>query len=80
MLHDVEFLKFMLPHYVKDEILESMLTETIKCAKERCDGSAMLQDDTDEINQARSAVRDFLSTSSGDDGLLSRFTIPTSEE
>jgi hypothetical protein len=79
LLVDVEFLKFMIPHYVKDEILQNILTETIKCAKERCDSSAMLQDDTDEINQARAAIRDFMSTNSGDGGVLSRFTIPDEE-
>ena len=77
LLVDVEFLKFMIPHYVKDDVLRNILTETIKCAKERCDSSAMLQDDTDEINQARASVRDFMSTNnSGQDGLLNRFTIP----
>jgi len=81
LLVDVEFLKFMMPHYVKDEdttssALESLLTEAIKTAKERCDASAMLQDDTVEINQARAVVRDFMACSGGEDGVLQRFTIP----
>jgi hypothetical protein len=76
LLVDVEFLKFMIPHYVNDEVLKSILMETVKCAKERCDGSAILQDDTEEINQARAVVRDFLSKNIGEDGVLNRFTIP----
>eukprot|EP00531_Pseudo-nitzschia_arenysensis_P000542 CAMPEP_0116132144 /NCGR_PEP_ID=MMETSP0329-20121206/9391_1 /TAXON_ID=697910 /ORGANISM="Pseudo-nitzschia arenysensis, Strain B593" /LENGTH=1063 /DNA_ID=CAMNT_0003626639 /DNA_START=34 /DNA_END=3221 /DNA_ORIENTATION=- len=82
LLVDVEFLKFMLPHYVKDETLsdatnpltglESLLTEAINNAKERCDASAMLQDDTIEINQARAVVRDFMASNGGEDGLLQR--------
>jgi len=85
LLIDVEFLKFMLPHYVKDEfladgsntvsVLESLLTEVIKNAKERCDSSAMLQDDCLEINQARAVIRDFMARNRGEDGLVSRFTI-----
>mmetsp|Transcript_2439 Transcript_2439/g.2692 ORF Transcript_2439/g.2692 Transcript_2439/m.2692 type:complete len:1170 (+) Transcript_2439:111-3620(+) len=85
LLIDVEFLKFMLPHYVNDEfltdgsntinVLESLLTEIIKNAKERCDSSAMLQDDCLEINQARAVIRDFMATNGDDDGLVSRFTI-----
>lgn len=89
LLVDVEFLKFMLPHYVKDETLsdttnpltglESLLTGAINNAKERCDASAMLQDDTIEINHARAVVRDFMASSGGEDGLLQRFTIPEEE-
>ena len=85
LLIDVEFLKFMIPHYVKDEFLsdgsntisalESLLTEVTKNAKERCDSSAMLQDDCSEMNQARAVIRDFMATNGGEDGLVSQFTI-----
>ena len=96
LLVDVEFLKFMMPHYVKDEALsdhsttnplaglESLLTEATNNAKERCDASAMLQDDTLETNQARAVVREFMASISGgdddDDGLLQKFTIPEEED
>ncbi|MGK3739788.1 MAG: hypothetical protein ACI90V_006635 [Bacillariaceae sp.] len=85
LLIDVEFFKFMIPHYVKDEflsdgsntisVLESLLTEVTKNAKERCDSSAMLQDDCSEMNQARAVIRDFMATNGGEDGLVSQFTI-----
>jgi hypothetical protein len=75
----------MIPHYVKDEflsdgsntisVLESLLTEVTKNAKERCDSSAMLQDDCSEMNQARAVIRDFMATNGGEDGLVSQFTI-----
>ncbi|KAG7350533.1 Vps51/Vps67 vacuolar sorting complex protein [Nitzschia inconspicua] len=84
-LVDMEFLKFLLPHYVKNEtlpdgsnprtILENMLSDICMCAKERCDGSATLQDSSTEINWARAAVRDFMSNKSNDDPLLGRFLI-----
>jgi hypothetical protein len=93
LLVDVEFLKFMMPHYVKDEALsdhsttnpiaslESILTEATNNAKERCDTSAMLQDDALETNQARAVVREFMASIGGDDdGLLQRFTIPEEED
>lgn len=44
-----------------------MMTDANICAKERCDGSALLQDHSTEINQARAAVRSFLSDSSSKD-------------
>mmetsp|Transcript_16296 Transcript_16296/g.35400 ORF Transcript_16296/g.35400 Transcript_16296/m.35400 type:complete len:804 (-) Transcript_16296:151-2562(-) len=92
LLVDVEFLKFMMPHYVKDEelidhsttnpitSLESILTEAIKTAKERCDSSAMLQDGAVEINQARAVIRDFMATNGGNDGLMSQFTISEEDD
>ena len=94
LLVDVEFLKFMMPHYVKDKTLsdhsttnplaglESLLTEATHNAKERCDASAMLQDDALETNQARAVVREFMASISGgdDDGLLQKFTIPEEED
>ena len=86
LLVDTEFLKFLLPHYVKDESdsnplagLESLLAEATNNAKERCDASAMLQDDTLEINQARAVVREFMASIGGDDGLLQKITIPEEE-
>jgi len=91
LLIDVEFLKFMMPHYVKDEALsdhstsnplaglESLLTEATKSAKERCDSSAMLQDDTVETNQARAVVREFMASNGGDGELVQRFTISEEE-
>ncbi len=88
-LVDIEFLKFILPHYISDELLpdgsnpqtvvESLLTEAVKSAKERCDSSALLQDDSVEVNEARAVVRDFMAsnsdTSSTTEGLVYRFTI-----
>jgi vacuolar protein sorting-associated protein 51 len=86
-LLDMEFLKFLLPHYVKDEaladgsnpqtILESLLSDVCACANERCDGSALLQDNSSEINQARAAVRDFMSHNkeNKDDTVLNQFII-----
>ena len=92
LLVDVEFLKFMIPHYVKDEALsdhsttnpiiglESLLAEAINIAKERCDASVMLEDDTLEINQARAVVRAFMASADGEDGLLQTFIIPVEED
>eukprot|EP00536_Pseudo-nitzschia_multiseries_P016994 jgi/Psemu1/223392/e_gw1.1329.7.1 len=92
LLVDLEFLKFMMPHYVNDAelvdhsttnpitTLESLLTEAIKTAKERCDTSAMLHDDSVETNQARAVVREFMATNGADDGLTSRFTIPEDDD
>ncbi|VEU35998.1 unnamed protein product [Pseudo-nitzschia multistriata] len=92
LLVDTEFLKFMLPHYVKDEeladhstanpvaSLEGILAEATKNAKERCDGSAMLQDDALETNQARAVVRGFMASNGGSDGLVGRFTISEDDE
>ncbi|KAL3904799.1 MAG: hypothetical protein SGARI_004754, partial [Bacillariaceae sp.] len=84
-LADVEFLKFVLPHYVKDEplldgsnaqsVVEALLVEAAQCSKERCDGSAMLQDNGTEVNQARAVVREFLAVNGGEDGSLSRVII-----
>jgi len=78
-LVDLEFLKFMIPHYVEDEVLETLLTEAVKCAKERCHNSAMLNEDTEEINQARAAVRDFMAVNDGEEGILNRISIPDEE-
>lgn len=85
LLVDLEFLKFMITHYVGDEhfsdgsnarsILESLLKEAQKCAKDRCNGSAMLLDETSETNQARAVVRQFMAENSGDRGILGQFTI-----
>jgi len=92
LLVDVEFLKFMMPHYINDEALsdhsttnplaglESLLTEVINNAKERCDSSAALEDDTLEINQAREVVRDFMASNGGDDGLVQRFAIKEDDD
>mmetsp|Transcript_11899 Transcript_11899/g.28195 ORF Transcript_11899/g.28195 Transcript_11899/m.28195 type:complete len:1121 (+) Transcript_11899:63-3425(+) len=92
LLVDIEFLKFMLPHYVKDEALSdhsttnpitslvSLLTEATKTAKERCDSSAMLQDDTLETNQARAVVRGFMAPNGADNGLVKNFTISDEED
>ncbi|KAL3906781.1 MAG: hypothetical protein SGILL_009137 [Bacillariaceae sp.] len=82
---DIEFLKFVLPHYVKDELLldgsnaqsavEALLVEVAQCSKERCDGSATLQDNSSEVNQARAVVRDFVAVNSADGGIVSLITI-----
>lgn len=86
LLIDVEFLRFLLPHYVGDEAdhgttnpltgLEALLTEATKNAKERCDSSAMLLDDALETNHARAVVRGFMASNGGGDGLVRKFTIP----
>jgi hypothetical protein len=83
---DMEFLKFVLPHYVKDELLldgsnargvvEALVVEAVQCSKERCDGSAMLEGSSTEANQARAVVRDFLAVQGGENGVISQFTIP----
>jgi vacuolar protein sorting-associated protein 51 len=88
-LIDTEFLKFLLPHYVKDEalpdgsnrhtMLETLLSDTCTCAKERCDGSAMLQDNNWEINQARAVVRDFM-LNNKDETFLNHFLISEHED
>jgi hypothetical protein len=86
LLVDLEFLKFMLPHYVVDDhlsdgsnthsVLESLLKDAAKSAKERCDTSAMLQDPTSETNQARQFVRRFMEeNSTGHDSIVRQFTI-----
>ena len=88
LLIDVEFLKFMIPHYVSDDesshhgdgsntvnVLVTILSEIIKSAKARCDSSATLQDDCLEINQARASIRNFMAINCGEDGLIRRFTI-----
>jgi hypothetical protein len=56
-------------------VLESLLADASACAKERCDGSAMLQDTSTEVNQARAAVRDFMDTEGNKDAPLSNFFI-----
>jgi hypothetical protein len=87
-LVDIEFLKFMVPHYVTGEplpdgsnaqtVLDSLLTEAVKSAKERCDSSAALHDDSVETNEARAVVRDFMATNSGKEGQVHRVTIQES--
>lgn len=69
---DVEFLKWFLPHYVKDETLPdgsnartsllSLLTEVVQTARERCviEGEGLYQD-VDETNDARATIRVFMS-------------------
>ena len=82
---DIEFLKFVLPHYIKDEVLPdgsnaqgvvgALMAEVMQCSKERCDSSALLQDNSSEVNQARAAIRDFLAVNSSEGGVISRITI-----
>ncbi len=71
---DVEFLKWYLPHYIKDEALfdgsnartalSSLLTEVVQSAKDRCvleqgDG---LYEDVEETNQARATIRHYMAS------------------
>lgn len=69
---DVEFLKWILPHYIKDEALSdgsnartalnSLLTEAIQTAKDRCAGVEELYQEVEEVNQARSTIRQYMSS------------------
>lgn len=71
---DVEFFKFLLPHYVRDEFLadgtngkssvESILGEVVSTARSRCIALTELGEEQEEVNVARSAIRTFLSVSS----------------
>jgi len=73
---DVEFLKWFLPHFIKDETLSdgsnartslaSVLAEVVQTAKERCviDGEGLYQN-VDETNQARATIRRYMSSQRG---------------
>lgn len=79
-LVEIELFKFIIPHYVKDEfladgsnartVLEALLTDAIQTARDRCVDSYMLGEE--EVNQARSAVRNFME----DKETIARFVIP----
>lgn len=83
LMADIEFLKYMLPHYVKDEVLadgsntktmlEALMTDVMSTARVQCSASSMLDDEQEEINYARSAIRIFISANSN--VLFKRFVI-----
>jgi hypothetical protein len=89
LMMDVEFWKFLLPHYIKDEffadggnarsMLESLLTDIIHAARDRCVESDLLfgnGNGDEEVNQARSAVREFMSRLQSEDrDILQKFVI-----
>ena len=75
LIVDVEFLRWYLPHYIKDETLpdgsqargalETLLTEAIQTAKDRCPDRAELGEENDEKNHARATIRIFMSSIQG---------------
>eukprot|EP00526_Cylindrotheca_closterium_P001651 CAMPEP_0113631014 /NCGR_PEP_ID=MMETSP0017_2-20120614/16117_1 /TAXON_ID=2856 /ORGANISM="Cylindrotheca closterium" /LENGTH=1073 /DNA_ID=CAMNT_0000541507 /DNA_START=14 /DNA_END=3235 /DNA_ORIENTATION=+ /assembly_acc=CAM_ASM_000147 len=83
LMVDMEFIKFLIPHYVKDEFLgdgsnsisglEALLTEASSVARKRCFAIGELGDHQEEVNVARGAVRVFMSVNS--DRLVKKFTI-----
>jgi len=80
---DMEFIKFLIPHYVKDEflgdgsnsisVLGALLTEACSVARDRCFAIQELAEQQEEVNIARGAVRVFMSVNS--DRLVKKFTI-----
>ncbi|CAJ1965247.1 unnamed protein product [Cylindrotheca closterium] len=82
LMVDMEFIKFLIPHYVKDEFfgdgsnsisgLEALLREASSVARQRCFAVGELGDYQEEVNVARGAVRVFMSNS---DRLVKKFTI-----
>jgi hypothetical protein len=86
LMVDVEFMKFLVPHFVRDEfmtegsnalaVLIRLLDDVIQTARERCSDKDGIDNVGDSlVNQARSVVREFM-TDNGPDGIVSRFTIP----
>jgi hypothetical protein len=85
LLIDVEFFKWLIPHYVKDEFLAdgskahtalmSLLTDAINTTKDRCYcvDPSWGDSESGEKNQARAAVRHFMSAHADD--LVSKFII-----
>lgn len=73
---DTEFLKWFLPHFIKEEILadgsnaltslNSLLTEVALNAKDRCMESDALHQEVEETNLARSCIRSFMSANYSD--------------
>lgn len=83
LMIDMEFIKFLIPHYVKDEflgdgsnsisVLGALLRESCSVARKRCFAIQELADQQEEVNIARGAVRVFMSVNS--DRLVKKFTI-----
>jgi hypothetical protein len=83
LMIDMEFIKFMLPHYVKDEfladgsnsvsVLEALLAEATSTARKRCRAVSELGEEQEEMNVARGAIRVFMAVNA--DGLVKRFVI-----
>ena len=72
LMVDIEFIKHLMPHYVKDEFLSDgsnartallgLLTDAVTAAAERCVG-AVVKDD--EVNPARAVVRSYIAAHRG---------------
>jgi hypothetical protein len=83
LMIDMEFIKFMLPHYVKDEVLadgsnsvsvlKALLAEATSTARKRCRAVSELGEEQEEMNVARGAIRAFMAVNA--DGLVKRFVI-----
>ena len=86
---DVEFFKFMIPHFITNDFLPEgsparavvlrLLSDAIAAAEERCIDESIASDESSTFhytNQARSVIREFMETHSGSDGIVSHFTIP----
>ena len=82
LMADVEFFKFMIPHYVKDgfladgsnsrAVVQALLSEAVQAARERCIDASLIGED--EVNRARSAIRNFMSVAN-EDGTVDKFVI-----
>lgn len=86
LMVDVEFFKFMIPHYVKDEFLSEgsnaravllkLLTDTASTGRERCTDKSVINAEREVIiNEARAVIRVFMAAQEGADGIVQRFTI-----
>jgi hypothetical protein len=86
LMVDVEFFKYMIPHYVKDEFLSEgsnalavllkLLTDTASTGRERCTDESIINAEREVvINEARAVIRVFMAAQEGADGIVQRFTI-----
>lgn len=83
LMIDMEFIKFLIPHYVKDEflgdgsnsisVLEGLVAEASSVARKRCFAIREVGEEQEEINVARGAVRAFMAVNS--DRLVKKFVI-----
>jgi vacuolar protein sorting-associated protein 51 len=85
---DLEFLKFIMPHYITNDFLPEgsaaravvlkLLSDAIDATGERCLDFDSTTDEGvfDLTNQARSVIREFMSTYAGPFGVVSKFVIP----
>eukprot|EP00980_Cylindrotheca_fusiformis_P011237 scaffold2576_cov116-Cylindrotheca_fusiformis.AAC.3 len=83
LMVDMEFIKFLLPHYVKDEfladgsnsksVLLALLAEASSTARKRCRAVSELGEAQEEMNVARGAIREFMAENS--QGLVKRIVI-----